>query len=41
MSKNARRRLGIFASALLATLATAAIGVGSVLAGSGGPTIPH
>ncbi len=41
MTRNARRRLELIASVLLTALATAAIGVGTVLAGSGGPPIPH
>lgn len=41
MFVNARLRLRILASALLAALATAAIGIGTVLAGSGGPPFPR
>lgn len=41
MSWNTRRRLGVLASALLAALATAALTVGTALAGSVGPPIPH
>ena len=40
MSKS-RRRLGILASALLAALTAAALTVGTALAGSVGPPIPH
>jgi hypothetical protein len=41
MSRNPRLRLRLFASALLAAMATAAISVGAALAGSGGPPIPR
>lgn len=41
MSRNARLSLRLFAAALLAAIATAAISVGTALAGSGGPPFPH
>jgi len=41
MSHNARARLRLVASALLAAVATAAISVGTALAGSGGPPMPR
>jgi len=41
MSHNTRLRLRLVASALLAAVATAAISVGTALAGSGGPPIPR
>jgi hypothetical protein len=41
MFKNARLTLRLIASVLLATVATAAIGVATVLADGGGPPFPH
>jgi hypothetical protein len=41
MSHNARLSLRLFVAALLATMATAAIGVMTVLADSGGPPFPR
>jgi len=41
MSSNARLRLRLFASALLAAIATAAISIGTALADSGGPPFPR
>ena len=40
MSTNARLRIRLIASALLAAMAAAAITVGTALAGSGGPPFP-
>jgi hypothetical protein len=40
MSRNARLRLRLFAPALLAAIATAAIGVATALASTGGPPWP-
>jgi hypothetical protein len=40
MSQNARLALRLFASVLLAAIATAAIGVTTVLGGSVGPPFP-
>lgn len=41
MSHNARLGLRLFAATLLAAIATAAISVATVLAGSGGPPLPR
>jgi hypothetical protein len=41
MSRIRDLRLRVFASALLAVVASAAISVGTALAGSGGPPIPR
>jgi hypothetical protein len=41
MSRNSRLGLRLFAATLLAAIATAAIGVATVLAGGGGPPLPH
>jgi hypothetical protein len=41
MSRNLRPRLRLFISALVAVLATAAIGIATALADSGGPPIPR
>jgi hypothetical protein len=40
MSPNARLSLRLFAATLLAAIATAAIGVATAFAGSGGPPFP-
>lgn len=41
MPRDTRLRLRLFAAVLLAALSTAAISVGTALAGSGGPPFPH
>ena len=41
MPRDTHLRLRLFAAVLLAALATAAISVGTALAGSGGPPFPH
>ena len=41
MSHNARLSLRLLAATVLAVIATAAVSVGTVLAGGGGPPLPH
>ncbi|MGD0409416.1 MAG: hypothetical protein ABSB34_10550 [Candidatus Limnocylindrales bacterium] len=41
MPRDTHLHLRLFAAVLLAALATAAISVGTALAGSGGPPFPH
>jgi hypothetical protein len=41
MSRKRHLHLRLFASALLAAMATAVVSVGTALAGSGGPPFPH
>jgi hypothetical protein len=41
MSHNARLTLRLLAATVLAIVATAAVSVGTVLAGGGGPPLPH
>ena len=41
MSRNLRLHVRLFATALLAAMATAAISVGTALADSGGPPFPR